>query len=151
MERIDRVVWAVFVAAVVVTGGVVGAIVADSSEDPGQTRTQTRAPESCRAVVDRGVLPRWARTGFSDPRPRMPHVVGREGQLAAILFGPIEASGLSLMIAAILTLGGIVLAGSNGTTAQQTADKLARAEQQRAALIGTMQLTLVPEPSRLVH
>ena len=71
--------------------------------------------------------------------------------LAAILFGPIEATGLSLMVAAILTLGGIVLAGSNGTTAQQTAEKLARAEQQRAELIGAIELTLVPEPSRLLH
>jgi hypothetical protein len=71
--------------------------------------------------------------------------------LAAILFGPIEATGLTLMIAAILTLGGIVLAGSNGTTAQQTADRLARAEQQRAELIGAIELTLVPEPSRLLH
>ena len=71
--------------------------------------------------------------------------------LAAILFGLVETSGLSLMITAILTLGGIVLAGSNGTTAQQTAEKLARAEQQRAALIGAIELTLVPEPSRLLH
>ena len=37
--------------------------------------------------VERGVLPEWARTGFSDPEPRMPHVVGDRGRLAAILFG----------------------------------------------------------------
>jgi hypothetical protein len=42
---------------------------------------------SCRSDVQRGVLPEWARTGFSDPRPRMPHVLGREGELVAILFG----------------------------------------------------------------
>jgi len=45
------------------------------------------SPPSCEARVDRGVLPDWARTGFSDPEPRMPHVVGRRGELAAVLFG----------------------------------------------------------------
>jgi hypothetical protein len=41
----------------------------------------------CHAVVDRGVLPVWARPGFSGRRPRMPHTVGRRGQLAALIFG----------------------------------------------------------------
>jgi hypothetical protein len=40
---------------------------------------------SCR--VERGVLPEWARTGFSEKEPRIAHVIGREGELAAILFG----------------------------------------------------------------
>ena len=71
--------------------------------------------------------------------------------LAALIFGFMQPDALRLMVAAILTLGGIVLAGSNGTTAQQTAEKLARAEQQRAELIGAIELTLVPEPSRLLH
>ena len=72
--------------------------------------------------------------------------------LAAILFGPIEATGLSLMVAAILTLGGIVLAGSNGTTAQQTAESIAKAEALRAELIGGIALQLVPdEGRRMLH
>ena len=37
--------------------------------------------------VDRGVLPAWARTGFSDPEPTMPHVVGDAGRITAVLFG----------------------------------------------------------------
>jgi hypothetical protein len=37
--------------------------------------------------IDRGVLPEWARTGFSDPEPKMPHVVGDRGRIAAVLFG----------------------------------------------------------------
>jgi hypothetical protein len=37
--------------------------------------------------VDRGVLPKWARTGFSAPEPKMPHVVGDGGRIAAVLFG----------------------------------------------------------------
>ena len=36
---------------------------------------------------DRGVLPEWARTGFSDPEPRIAHVIGDEGRIAAIIFG----------------------------------------------------------------
>ena len=33
------------------------------------------------------MLPPWARTGFSDPRPRLPHVLGRSGEIAALVFG----------------------------------------------------------------
>jgi hypothetical protein len=44
-------------------------------------------------AIDRGVLPTWARTGFSDPKPKMPHVVGDAGRIAAVLFGdPLMAS-----------------------------------------------------------
>jgi hypothetical protein len=42
---------------------------------------------ACRSVVHHGVLPVWARTGFSDPRPRMAHVLGRSGEIAALVFG----------------------------------------------------------------
>jgi hypothetical protein len=45
------------------------------------------APPPCRPHVSFGVLPTWARTGFSDPRPRLPHVVGRDGSIAALVFG----------------------------------------------------------------
>jgi hypothetical protein len=38
-------------------------------------------------TVDRGVLPEWARTGFSDPEPKMPHVLSQGGEIMAILFG----------------------------------------------------------------
>jgi hypothetical protein len=47
----------------------------------------TRAPAACRSALSQGVLPVWARAGFSDPRPRMPHVLGRSGRIAAIEFG----------------------------------------------------------------
>jgi hypothetical protein len=42
---------------------------------------------ACHSVVHHGVLPAWARTGFSDPRPRLPHVIGRSGEIAALIFG----------------------------------------------------------------
>ncbi len=41
----------------------------------------------CRAATAFGVLPTWARTGFSSPEPRLPHVVGRRNEIAALLFG----------------------------------------------------------------
>ena len=70
---------------------------------------------------------------------------------AAIFVGPIQATALSLMIAAILTLGGLVLAGSNDTTAKQTAEKIADAEEERAELISGMELRLVPDAPRVLH
>jgi hypothetical protein len=45
------------------------------------------APAACHSAVHHGVLPTWARTGFSDPRPRLPHVLGRSGEIAALIFG----------------------------------------------------------------
>jgi hypothetical protein len=45
------------------------------------------SPARCHSAIRHGVLPSWARTGFSDPRPKMPHVVGRSGEIAAVLFG----------------------------------------------------------------
>jgi hypothetical protein len=51
---------------------------------PATAGASTRA---CHSAVRHGVLPTWARTGFSDPRPRMPHVLGRSGEIAAIVFG----------------------------------------------------------------
>jgi hypothetical protein len=36
--------------------------------------------------VINGVLPGWARAGFNEPRPRMPHVLGSASKIAAILW-----------------------------------------------------------------
>jgi hypothetical protein len=70
---------------------------------------------------------------------------------AAMLFGFLQTDGLRLLIAAILAMGGIVLYGSNRTTAQQIAARIANAERLRAELIGDIELTLVPEPTRVLH
>ncbi len=40
---------------------------------------------SC-GTIERGVLPEWARGGFSEAEPRMPHVLGEDGRIVAILF-----------------------------------------------------------------
>lgn len=71
--------------------------------------------------------------------------------LAALILGIVQADVLWLMIAAILLLGGIVLSGSNSRTADEFAAGIAEAERQRAALISAIDLTLVPEPTRLLH
>jgi hypothetical protein len=71
--------------------------------------------------------------------------------LAAILLGLIRADGLSLMLAAIFSMGGIVLYGSNGTTAKQLAARIEDAERLRAELIERIEMTLVPEPRQLLH
>lgn len=71
--------------------------------------------------------------------------------LAALIFRVVYADVLWLMIAAILVLGGIVLSGSNSRTADEFAAGIAEAERLRAALIGEIDLTLVPEPTRLLH
>ena|SRR5438445_9216181 len=48
----------------------------------------------CEARVDRGVIPVWARSGFSDPKPRMAHVLGRSGRIVALVFGdPLHGPG----------------------------------------------------------
>ena len=39
----------------------------------------------CHAQVHLGVLPSWARGGFSNPR--IPHVLGRSQRIVAVLFG----------------------------------------------------------------
>ena len=44
-------------------------------------------------TVDHGELPTWARTGFSDPHPKIGHVVGDAGRITAILFAePLKAT-----------------------------------------------------------
>lgn len=41
----------------------------------------------CESTVDMGVLPTWARAGFSNPEPALPHVMSQSGAVVAILFG----------------------------------------------------------------
>ena len=53
---------------------------------------QQNVVQACHGDVQRGVLPPWARAGFSDAEPKMPHVLGRSGEITAILFGDPLAS-----------------------------------------------------------
>ena len=70
---------------------------------------------------------------------------------AAMLVGLLYPDALRLLIAAILAMGGIVLYGSNRTTANQIEARIANAERLRAELIGEIELTLVPEPTRVLQ
>jgi hypothetical protein len=67
-------------AAAVVAAGLTGASRA------GSAAAASSRSSACRASVIAGVLPGWARAGFSDPRPRMPYVLGRARKIAAILW-----------------------------------------------------------------
>jgi hypothetical protein len=49
--------------------------------------TAVPASPTCSSPVLTGVLPTWARAGFSDPEPSVPHVMSTKGNLTAILFG----------------------------------------------------------------
>ena len=56
------------------------------------TTVSTRSTLPCRPGVSRGVVPVWARAGFSERRPRMYRAVGRRGRIAALVFGyPLQA------------------------------------------------------------
>jgi hypothetical protein len=59
--------------------------------------------------------------------------------------GAVVADGLKLMIAIILPLGGVVLYGSNDSTARQTADRIATLERQRTELISAINLRVVAD------
>jgi hypothetical protein len=71
------------------------------------------------------------------------------GALAIILLllGIIPSNGTLLIISIALVLGGFVALGSTTTTAGQLADAVKEAEARRAALIGTISLTVVGDES----
>jgi hypothetical protein len=46
---------------------------------------------ACRSEVQIGVLPVWARAGFSEARPRMRYELGASGRIAAIPFGALNS------------------------------------------------------------
>src|ERR1700675_3619431 len=63
-------------------------------------------------------------------------VAGGGVVLAAMLFGVMRFDPAVLAAAVAALLGGIVVWGSNGSTAKEAANELAAAEADRAALIG---------------
>jgi hypothetical protein len=67
---------AALMAAAITLGGAVASRVAAASTDPGST--------ACQAHVPFRLLPAWARGGFSSPKPKMPYVLGEDGNIAAI-------------------------------------------------------------------
>ena len=82
------------VAGLAATGAVVAVAavvpVALSAERSGRSDTPVGSTDpagaSCVEPVPTRVLPGWARSGFTDPEPRMPYVTGADGDIVAILF-----------------------------------------------------------------
>jgi hypothetical protein len=76
---------AMAVAAVVALAGAGAAVVRDDSSSTSTSVANGAA--ACRSVVLTGVLPVWARDGFSDAEPTAQHVMSAHGDMTAILFG----------------------------------------------------------------
>ena len=63
------------------------AAVSPSGSPPEVEATPSPIAGACQSDVDMGVVPTWARAGFSEPEPAMPHVLSQAGDVVAILFG----------------------------------------------------------------
>jgi|SRR6478752_4083598 len=85
-RRRRRLVAAGLATATAVAAVAVTVPVALNSGSADRSSTATTPGASCVDPVPSRVLPEWARTGFSDPHPRMPYVLGDDGAIAAILF-----------------------------------------------------------------
>lgn len=72
-------------------------------------------------------------------------IVGGAIMLAALLVGAIRFDPMLMAGGAAALLGGIVVYGSNGSTAKEATAALAKAEAARAALIAQLDLRLVAE------
>ena len=64
--------------------------------------------------------------------------------LAAMLLGAMRFDPAAMAAAVAALLGGIVVWGSNGSTAKEAAKELATAEADRAALIEKIDLRVIP-------
>jgi hypothetical protein len=71
--------------------------------------------------------------------------------LAAFTLGFAGSSPMPLLLAIIGILGGVVVFGSNTTTAENALADMKAAEAHRAELIGTIELHLVPDAPRVLH
>jgi len=69
--------------------------------------------------------------------------------LIAMLFGAARFDPGIMALAVAAVLGGIVVWGSNGSTAREAAAELAKVEADRAALIGHLDLHIVPDQPTL--
>ena len=76
-------------------------------------------------------------------------MVGGGIVLAAIVLGAIRFDPGTIALAVAALLGGIVVWGSNNSTAKEAAEELAEAELSRAALIGQLDLHTIAEPKTL--
>src|SRR5450432_3771767 len=61
-------------------------MVAGCERAPGSASARRVSSVSCAPHVVGGVLPSWARAGFSEPNPGVNYELGRDRDIAAILF-----------------------------------------------------------------
>jgi hypothetical protein len=76
-------------------------------------------------------------------------VAGGAILLALLLLGLIRFDPTLMLAAFAALLGGIVVWGSNGSTAKEAADELAKTEANRRALIGVINLRVIAEQPTL--
>lgn len=84
----------VAVTAAVAAGALVLLGHADRADRAGRSAGLSDHPATlpaCRSRVRIGVLPVWARAGFSQARPRMRYELGAAGRIAVIPFGPLSS------------------------------------------------------------
>ncbi len=64
---------------------------ASSASAPSSTSAAPSAKEGCSAALAISPLPTWARSGFHPPDQAMPHVLGAQGKIVAILWARHDA------------------------------------------------------------
>ena len=78
------------------SAGIVPSVASSSTTGPTAPASVVPSPSEvapspiagpCLSDLDMGVIPTWARTGFSEPEPAMPHILSRSGDVVAIVFG----------------------------------------------------------------
>jgi hypothetical protein len=102
---------------------------------------------SGRFALNRRAGALWA---FAE-EPNAGHVVGRSREMAAIFFdaattlGVVTFDPMAMVAGLAALLGGVVVFGSNTSTANQLSESMRSAEAQRAALIGQLDIRLVED------
>ncbi len=83
-----RTALAVAATVIVVAGGTTVAV---QTLGNGDTTSVLAGPSACSESISPGVLPTWARAGFSPADTPIPHVLSANGTIVAILFGDLRA------------------------------------------------------------
>jgi hypothetical protein len=86
VRRRSRYRRAVIAAPVLVAAAVLAVVSGLFLFRPADHARPAGPPVSACSPIRTSVLPTWARTGFSDPEPRMPVVYSRSGDMVAIIF-----------------------------------------------------------------